>query len=444
MHFYWARAMATGCGFLALLCILDILGLLPTVKYGTYRSEADQWSGELNCSPCLSLAPLATLVSLFAFPIFSGRSTTVFLDATCINQSDQQLKTAGIRSISGFLGNSKSMLVLWSPGYFSRLWCMYELAVYSAMPDGGQITFCPLFFRAMVLTCFVLFMVTSGPNFRAMNSDIISEGTQPGQFLMILLVLPALTMMVHMSRRYMREKRALLTLFENFSTEEAECRMKSDRKIIIGSIQNLYGSTDNFDLYVRNHLKEHMMKTMPHFGLDYATLAPICFPCHCSLLQVIIALARAGMPLLVLLPTALMMLAQGLFVYPTLTKMMMLVCDRFSAEDRKSRLANISTTVAIALLFTLVVCYCLLVAPFVLRRSRVGGYMYFATAGLVAWYTFRSLQPRTATSHPRLARSWAEAIVEGADLHPISEASRDVSSGRTSSEGGGGAPVYSI
>ncbi|CAE8649120.1 unnamed protein product [Polarella glacialis] len=52
-----------------------------------------------------------------------------FLHCLCINQGDAELKQLGIDSIGAYLRNSDSMLVLWAPAYFTRLWCCFELVV---------------------------------------------------------------------------------------------------------------------------------------------------------------------------------------------------------------------------------------------------------------------------------------------------------------------------
>ena len=74
--------------------------------------------------------PLSTLSRLFGVLCFWQRIRSlfpghqmVFLDKLCINQMDSEKKQQGILGLGAFVLRSKKLLVLWSPRYFTRMWC---------------------------------------------------------------------------------------------------------------------------------------------------------------------------------------------------------------------------------------------------------------------------------------------------------------------------------
>lgn len=99
------------------LVLLAVMGGLPMVLW--------PWL------PVFSMLSYA-VVFLFwqQFRACCGKPLLVFLDRLCIAQHDMALKEQGIRGLGSFLEKSQNLTILWSSRYFSRLWCLYEVASY--------------------------------------------------------------------------------------------------------------------------------------------------------------------------------------------------------------------------------------------------------------------------------------------------------------------------
>eukprot|EP00929_Paragymnodinium_shiwhaense_P061937 TRINITY_DN30933_c0_g1_i2.p1 TRINITY_DN30933_c0_g1~~TRINITY_DN30933_c0_g1_i2.p1 ORF type:complete len:453 (+),score=12.17 TRINITY_DN30933_c0_g1_i2:86-1360(+) len=54
----------------------------------------------------------------------------VFLDKTCIHQTDPELKRKGIESLSAFIAQSDKIVVVYTDEYVKKLWTVYELATF--------------------------------------------------------------------------------------------------------------------------------------------------------------------------------------------------------------------------------------------------------------------------------------------------------------------------
>ncbi|CAE7230469.1 unnamed protein product [Symbiodinium natans] len=76
---------------------------------------------------------------------------TVFLDKLCIAQHDAALKEQGIMGLAAFLDRSEKLTVLWSPRYFQRLWCMFEISTFLRKTARTQIEMMPV--KLALLLC---------------------------------------------------------------------------------------------------------------------------------------------------------------------------------------------------------------------------------------------------------------------------------------------------
>eukprot|EP00929_Paragymnodinium_shiwhaense_P115952 TRINITY_DN8512_c0_g1_i2.p1 TRINITY_DN8512_c0_g1~~TRINITY_DN8512_c0_g1_i2.p1 ORF type:complete len:484 (+),score=29.39 TRINITY_DN8512_c0_g1_i2:325-1776(+) len=95
--------------------------------------------GFFSRSPCGVLTPPIYFALLFHWQTIrallgrltgQGRPRLLFVDKLCINQEDDDMKHQGILGLAAFLKSSSRLVLLWSPRYFTRLWCTYELATW--------------------------------------------------------------------------------------------------------------------------------------------------------------------------------------------------------------------------------------------------------------------------------------------------------------------------
>ena len=57
---------------------------------------------------------------------------TIRVSRFCVHQTDLELKHAGVASFAAFVSLSECVLLLWSPSYFKRLWCMLVASAAAA------------------------------------------------------------------------------------------------------------------------------------------------------------------------------------------------------------------------------------------------------------------------------------------------------------------------
>eukprot|EP00747_Dinoflagellata_sp_TGD_P093191 gnl/TRDRNA2_/TRDRNA2_165680_c2_seq1.p1 gnl/TRDRNA2_/TRDRNA2_165680_c2~~gnl/TRDRNA2_/TRDRNA2_165680_c2_seq1.p1 ORF type:complete len:733 (+),score=89.28 gnl/TRDRNA2_/TRDRNA2_165680_c2_seq1:128-2200(+) len=205
-----------------------------------------------------------------------GSCRNVFLDKLCIHQADEALKMQGIRSIGGILKFSRRLVVFWSPLYFSRLWCMFEVAVWVWLGRADQLKFLPLPKAQLV-------PLGMGFSYSILALLIVMQALGELSALTIALtatpVLVATPCLVHIMRRMLRDLLELKSQLENISINDCEtwcCTnqhihpdtgmpMKCDRELIMDCVGNLFPSKDPaalFDKTFRKRFVPHITGTI--------------------------------------------------------------------------------------------------------------------------------------------------------------------------------------
>lgn len=103
----------------------------------------------------------------------------VFLDRLCISQHD---------GLSNFLDNPKSFTILWSPRYFSRVWCSFELASFFRQDSGKLLRLMPTSLGTMCFvmwcgggSCAVAYVIT-----KYAFPKLVSDPTNPLSWILLL------------------------------------------------------------------------------------------------------------------------------------------------------------------------------------------------------------------------------------------------------------------
>ena len=170
----------------------------------------------LGLLACVLLSTLLSLLGLVpsAMSPWALSTSTIWIDKTGIDQSSPEKTAAGVAAFPRILASCDKFVGLISPGYFRRLWCVYELATFTHMHGMHQV---------------------DAPS---------------GKMLLLSLDWPS---------SFSPFKRTGLTQKERewitgFRCRDAGCFKPSDRAIVLQAVRDKFGSEDKFDEFVHVQL----------------------------------------------------------------------------------------------------------------------------------------------------------------------------------------------
>lgn len=205
---------------------------------------------------------LAGISALLFYPFYGHiRKRLYFLDCMCIHQTDLVKKTAGIHSLGGFIIMSERLYVMWDSQYFSRLWCMYELAVFKALhPNKNNVSILPL--RQAVAILILIPAFTAGFLAYIILFPLVASG---GIYTFYAAAFAASTLVFTGACVAGCDFAEQLVLLEkqlsDFDVRTAECFAPEDRKEILSKIEYMFltDGLDEFNSTVRNELKHDLL-----------------------------------------------------------------------------------------------------------------------------------------------------------------------------------------
>lgn len=210
-------------GLASCILQLDSVAVLPKLP-GLHALRHKPMVGGLEYEGVAGHWSIVACSVAFVFTLFFWQqmralrpSRRVFVDKFCISQTNEKAKTEGILNLAGFLLHSKRLVVLWSPRYFTRLWCAYEMATWIYL-DGlhadkmDHVKVAPVAL-GMITAMYWLAMLVSCASFYV--------ETRPWMYSLIFFI--AALIPVHFSRRYARELHLMEKQLSCFQIRESQC-----------------------------------------------------------------------------------------------------------------------------------------------------------------------------------------------------------------------------
>lgn len=218
LHFNTGVALLVQTAVMVVLATATYLGILPS-----YVSDAGY---SIRYVARLTSVPVFLTVFLFFRDVWPyGRDPLVFLDKTCIHQTDEEKKKIGISKLSAFIAQSRTLVVCYNNLYLSKLWTVYELASFLTTSPAKNIKLFPMHLPAFIVITLVTWYATDVASLVAQINGVeieIQFFTIPFFFLAGGCVL----------RRASRDRAEIRRSFANFSVRDAKCFNEDDRQVV--------------------------------------------------------------------------------------------------------------------------------------------------------------------------------------------------------------------
>lgn len=248
---FWALAFYFNFNFAALVSMVatTLLGFIFASGHGksfvTYSAKGGDgmasWPQGVECR-CIC-APIFFLMLAYGHSIQAGfgcRGSVVFLDKTCINQTDLEMQRQGIAKLSAFLCYSKEMVVLYSDVYLTKLWTVYEVASFLALHPTDRMITVPTFLSVVALAAIFLGYLGTIVGIFLMMRYGFDYGSQTS-IMLLSYVFPFIL------RIWFRDKHKIRDKLRNFTVHSCECFCEEDRPVVHRNIAALMRETNTVD-----------------------------------------------------------------------------------------------------------------------------------------------------------------------------------------------------
>lgn len=258
-----------------LMSALTRMKLLPAVRPEPEANPHFPWAlciGMLTFFLVLSTwhQPRALLCKLMRRS--HAETYTYFLDKFCVHQGDLTLKQQGVRSFAAFVAASNNLLLLWSPQYFTRLWCTLELA--ALVKSKSHLGTLPL--RIMPLQLAKVSLVSwlcAFLIFTVYQFNKVVGKPLPEMAILAASLLVGGYCWSAALRQYARDRKAMHQQIGSFSVQSAKCSDPRDRTWVERTMLRWFADLESCNQHIRRGLEEQISDALgpeTHFPTSLA------------------------------------------------------------------------------------------------------------------------------------------------------------------------------
>lgn len=252
LHFNLVAAMICSVIVAFIVAILVQHEVLPTYRF--YEITVRKTNEVEKSLYCKLIGELVFLIVLFCkhevvscitkvFPR-CWPSTKVFMDKTCISQTDKELQRQGIESLGAFLNYSWSMVIVYTDTYLKKLWTVYEVASFLSLQPKGRMIVLPTFLCNTVLWGIFTWGVwhtwyfVSHSSWTVDSHPLSPEAAEVMHWIVRVNILLVTTSVFSLFlRRWACVLHRIHTEVENFSIHNTQCYQEADRDVVYANIQ---------------------------------------------------------------------------------------------------------------------------------------------------------------------------------------------------------------
>mmetsp|Transcript_63838 Transcript_63838/g.148726 ORF Transcript_63838/g.148726 Transcript_63838/m.148726 type:complete len:684 (-) Transcript_63838:97-2148(-) len=275
LFFHTTKALVATFAMCCLAFGLTAAGILPTFEVA---------NGQQGISVLLVGMPtfcICLCAGYHADRCLDGRSPTVFLDKTCIHQTDMALKKRGIAKLGAFMRKSSGMVVVYSDVYLRKLWTAYEVACFLVVNPDGPIVLVPLFLPKTFVCGLLLIFASNCALYFAHFAGWLQR-YQQASVATTLIVLFQMSCIAPLLRHWAREQEHIRSLVQAFSIKDTVCFDENDRPVVYGNIAMFmeaaglvaqgarqHEALEKFDELVQEHMPRALQLSLGSVGLKY-------------------------------------------------------------------------------------------------------------------------------------------------------------------------------